>query len=81
MENGNHIALDYLPGITVECVDTGLNGCVVKSLISSGAIVHDGRIQMGDYIVTVNNETLRRITTAQARAILRRASLVSTDIR
>ena len=37
--------------------------------------------QVGDYILTVNNETLKLITNAQARAILRRASLLGIDLR
>jgi C-terminal processing protease CtpA/Prc len=41
----------------------------------------DGRIKVGDYIVSVNNESTRKITNAQARAIIRRASLLGFDIR
>ncbi|KAK7495863.1 hypothetical protein BaRGS_00012853 [Batillaria attramentaria] len=66
-------------GLTVETVDKGVNGCVVKA-ISKGAVSKDGRLQVGDYIVSINNESLRRITNAQARAILRRTSLLSNDI-
>ncbi|XP_061191838.1 multiple PDZ domain protein-like isoform X8 [Saccostrea echinata] len=67
-------------GLTVEAVDKGANGCMVKSLINSGAVSKDGRIKEGDYIVSVNNESMRRITNAQARAIIRRASLQGLDI-
>ena len=70
-----------LIGMTVDAVDKGLNGCIVKTISSGGAIGKDGRIQIGDYVVTINNETLKRITNAQARAILRRASLLGSDIR
>lgn len=72
---------EHIVGMTVDAVDKALNGCIVKTISSTGAISKDGRLQMGDYIITVNNETLRRITNAQARAILRRASLLATDIR
>ena len=66
----------------MESMDSGVvNGCVVKTIMSSGAIAKDGRIQVGDVIVSVNNESLRRITTSQARAILRRSSLIGIDIR
>ena len=65
----------------MDAVDKGINGCVVKSISPSGAISKDGRIAVSDYIITVNNESMRRITNAQARAILRRASLLGTDIR
>lgn len=107
----------FVAGITVEAVDKGVNGCMVKT-ITNGAIAQDGRIQVtiilkdpysrppccahtarcewrinrtfkhdsflsqvGDYIITVNNETLKLITNAQARAILRRASLLGIDIK
>ena len=68
-------------GMTVDAVDKAVNGCVVKTISTNGAISKDGRIQVGDYIITVNNETMRSITNAQARAILRRASLLGIDIR
>ncbi|XP_053394217.1 multiple PDZ domain protein-like isoform X10 [Mercenaria mercenaria] len=68
-------------GMTVEATDKGINGCVVKSLTKTGAIYKDGRIQVGDYIMAINNESMRRITNTQARVILRRASLMgSADI-
>ncbi|KAK3091257.1 hypothetical protein FSP39_018351 [Pinctada imbricata] len=67
-------------GVSVESVEKGINGCQVKSLTKSGAIAKDGRIQVGDYITSVNNESMRRITNAQARAIIRRASLLGIDI-
>ncbi|KAL5021229.1 hypothetical protein ScPMuIL_000384 [Solemya velum] len=69
----------YSPGL-VEAVDKGVNGCVVKSLIKHGAVSKDGNIQVGDFVMSVNNESMRRITNAQARAILRRASLLGNDI-
>ncbi|XP_036368376.1 multiple PDZ domain protein isoform X4 [Octopus sinensis] len=67
-------------GITVDAVDKGLNGCVVKSISPDGAVSKDGRIAVGDYIVSINNENMRRVTNAQSRAILRRASLLGMDI-
>ncbi|XP_014662361.1 PREDICTED: multiple PDZ domain protein-like, partial [Priapulus caudatus] len=67
-------------GVSVEAVDRAINGCIVKSLTKSGAISRDGRIEPGDYIVSINNESMRKITNSQARAILRRSSLLGTDI-
>ncbi|KAL8570734.1 hypothetical protein ACOMHN_039168 [Nucella lapillus] len=67
-------------GINVEAVDKGANGCVIKSVAPGGAAHRDGRLQPGDLLVSVNSESLRRITNAQARAILRRTSLLSSDI-
>ena len=68
--------------MTVEATDKGFNGCVVKTLTKSGAVFKDGKIKVGDYIMSINNESMRRITNAQARVILRRMSLMNnTDIR
>lgn len=69
-------------GIVVEpTTNNGANGCVVKVIVANEAVAMDGRIQVGDLIVAINNETMRRVTNAQARAILRRASLMAMDIR
>ena len=68
-------------GINVEVVDGGINGVVVTSVTRGGAVQRDGRLKAGDYLVSVNHETMRSATNAQARAILRRTQLVSTDVR
>jgi len=68
-------------GINVELVDDGVNGVMVTSVAVGGPFHRDGRIQAGDYLVAVNNESLRNVTNAQARAILRRAQLFSKDMR
>ncbi len=67
--------------MTVDAVDRGINGCVIKTIAEGGALAKDGRLVVGDYVVLVNNESMRRITNAQARAILRRASLLNRSIR
>ncbi|CAC5386417.1 MPDZ [Mytilus coruscus] len=67
-------------GLTVESTDKGINGCHVKSIATNSAVGKDGRIKIGDYIVSVNNESTRKITNAQVRAIIRRASLLGFDI-
>ncbi|VDK25919.1 unnamed protein product, partial [Anisakis simplex] len=59
--------------------DKGVNGCVVKSVCSRKAVAQDGRIQVGDYIVKINNEGMRNITNSQARAILKRTNLIGTQ--
>ncbi|CAJ0959596.1 unnamed protein product, partial [Mesorhabditis belari] len=66
-------------GITVDAErDKGVNGCVVRSICGKKAIARDARIQVGDYIVKINHETLRNTTSAQARQILKRTNLVGT---
>jgi hypothetical protein len=68
-------------GVTVDAVNNGVNGCIIRGINPTEAVGKDGRLAVGDYMVTVNNETLRRATNAQARAVIRRASLLSMDIR
>uniref|UniRef100_T1JJI4 PDZ domain-containing protein n=1 Tax=Strigamia maritima TaxID=126957 RepID=T1JJI4_STRMM len=67
-------------GINVEAVDKGLNGVVIQSITAGGAIEADGRLQVGDYLISLNHESLRRISNSQARAILRRTQLVTSDV-
>ena len=54
---------------------------LVVAVVGGGCVARDGRIVPGDYLVSVNNESLRKVTNSQARAILRRTQLLSTDIR
>ena len=68
-------------GVNVEVVDAGVDGVVITSVTRGGAVHRDGRLQTGDFLISVNNETMRFATNAQARAILRRTQLVSTDVR
>lgn len=68
-------------GINVEVVDGGASGVVVTSIAKGGAVHRDARLRPGDYLVSVNHESMRCATNAQARAILRRTQLVSTDVR
>ena len=65
----------------METAEKGINGCIVKTFVENEAIGKDGRISVGDYLLSINNESLRHVTNAQARAILRRASQSSADIR
>ncbi|RWS15874.1 patj-like protein [Dinothrombium tinctorium] len=67
-------------GLTLELVERGVNGMCVKSLSPLGAVSKDGRIKIGDFLIAINSESLRNITNSQARAILRRAQLLTTDI-
>ncbi|KAI1306510.1 Multiple PDZ domain protein [Halotydeus destructor] len=67
-------------GLTLELADRGVNGMVVKCITASGAVARDGRIEVGDYLLAMNNECLRNITNSQARSIIRRAQLLNTEI-
>lgn len=56
-------------------------GMIVRSIIHGGSISRDGRIGVGDCILSVNNEPTTNLTNAQARAMLRRHSLLGPDIK
>jgi len=68
-------------GLSVDSVGRSVNGMLVLAVAPGGALYRDGRIVPGDFLVAVNNENLRNVTNSQARAILRRAQLLTTDIR
>ncbi|XP_043835384.1 multiple PDZ domain protein isoform X9 [Dromiciops gliroides] len=67
-------------GMTVSSNKDGL-GMIVRSIIHGGAISRDGRIGVGDCILSINEESTTNLTSAQARAMLRRHSLIGPDIK
>ncbi|XP_052032634.1 multiple PDZ domain protein isoform X1 [Apodemus sylvaticus] len=67
-------------GMTVSADKDGL-GVIVRSIIHGGAISRDGRIAVGDCILSINEESTISLTNAQARAMLRRHSLIGPDIK
>uniref|UniRef100_A0A2K6GDQ0 Multiple PDZ domain crumbs cell polarity complex component n=1 Tax=Propithecus coquereli TaxID=379532 RepID=A0A2K6GDQ0_PROCO len=67
-------------GMTVSANKDGL-GMIVRSIIHGGAISRDGRIAVGDCILSINEESTISLTNAQARALLRRHSLIGPDIK
>lgn len=69
-----------LTGMTVSADKDGL-GVIVRSIIHGGAISRDGRIAVGDCILSINEESTINLTNAQARAMLRRHSLIGPDIK
>ncbi|XP_042660454.1 multiple PDZ domain protein isoform X7 [Tyto alba] len=66
-------------GMTVSSNKDG-SGMVVRSVIHGGSISRDGRIGVGDCILSINEESTTNLTNAQARAMLRRHSLIGPDI-
>ncbi|XP_072584396.1 multiple PDZ domain protein isoform X17 [Vulpes vulpes] len=67
-------------GMTVSANKDGL-GMIVRSIIHGGSISRDGRIAVGDCILSINEESTISLTNAQARAMLRRHSLIGPDIK
>ncbi|XP_072260382.1 multiple PDZ domain protein isoform X2 [Pyxicephalus adspersus] len=70
---------NYSLGMTVSANKDGL-GMIVRSVINGGSISRDGRIHVGDCILAINNESTANLTNAQARAMLRRHSLLGPDL-
>ncbi|XP_073524158.1 multiple PDZ domain protein isoform X3 [Phyllobates terribilis] len=66
-------------GMTVSADKDG-SGMIVRSVINGGSISRDGRIQVGDCILEINNESTANLTNTQARAMLRRHSLLGPDL-
>lgn len=65
--------------LTVDAsIDHGINGCCVRSITSTAI---DNCLKADDFLTSINNENMRKISNAQARAIIRRAALVGSDIR
>ncbi|KAM4637829.1 multiple PDZ domain protein isoform 7-T12 [Amazona ochrocephala] len=67
-------------GMTVSSNKNG-SGMIVRSIIHGGSISRDGRIGVGDCILSINEESTTDLTNAQARAMLRRHSLIGPDIK
>uniref|UniRef100_A0A803VP71 Multiple PDZ domain protein n=1 Tax=Ficedula albicollis TaxID=59894 RepID=A0A803VP71_FICAL len=70
----------FTVGMTVSSNKDGL-GMIVRSVIHGGSISRDGRIGVGDCILSINEESTTNLTNAQARAMLRRHSLIGPDIK
>ncbi|XP_051928492.1 multiple PDZ domain protein [Hippocampus zosterae] len=66
-------------GMTVSAMKDGL-GMLIRSIIHGGSISRDGRLGVGDLILAINGEPTAKLTNAQARAMLRRHSLIGSDM-
>lgn len=65
--------------MTVCAMKDGL-GMLIRSVINGGSISRDGRLGVGDLILAINGEPTANLTNAQARAMLRRHSLIGPDM-
>ncbi|XP_068163725.1 multiple PDZ domain protein isoform X3 [Antennarius striatus] len=66
-------------GMTVSAMKDGF-GMLIRSIIHGGSISRDGRLGVGDLILAINGEPTANMTNAQARAMLRRHSLIGPDM-
>ena len=57
-------------GLQVDIEEGGVNGMVVRSLTRGGTLARDGRIQPGDYLVSVNDENMRGVSHDQVIEII-----------
>uniref|UniRef100_A0A8C5TRC0 Multiple PDZ domain protein n=1 Tax=Malurus cyaneus samueli TaxID=2593467 RepID=A0A8C5TRC0_9PASS len=79
-QTASEIALNTNLATTTHSNKDGL-GMIVRSVIHGGSISRDGRIGVGDCILSINEESTTNLTNAQARAMLRRHSLIGPDIK
>ncbi|XP_078532022.1 multiple PDZ domain protein isoform X5 [Lissotriton helveticus] len=66
-------------GMTVSASKDGC-GMIVRSIIHGGSVSRDGRISIGDCILAINDECTTNLSNVQARAMLRKHSLIGLDI-
>uniref|UniRef100_A0A6Q2XQC0 Multiple PDZ domain crumbs cell polarity complex component n=1 Tax=Esox lucius TaxID=8010 RepID=A0A6Q2XQC0_ESOLU len=74
-----NVVLCLTTGMTVSAIKDGL-GMHIRSIIHGGSISRDGRLGVGDLILAINGEPTANLTNAQARAMLRRHSLIGPDM-
>uniref|UniRef100_A0A4W6E7S4 Multiple PDZ domain crumbs cell polarity complex component n=1 Tax=Lates calcarifer TaxID=8187 RepID=A0A4W6E7S4_LATCA len=74
-----HVFFNIPQSMTVSAMKDGL-GMLIRSIIHGGSISRDGRLGVGDLILAINGEPTANLTNAQARAMLRRHSLIGPDM-
>ena len=67
-------------GLQLEALAYELSGTLVRDISYPGAVFRDGRLRRGDLVLFLNHECLWRVTSSQAKIILRRADFVTTGI-
>ena len=72
--------LAFLSGLQLEALAYELSGTLVRDISYPGAVFRDGRLRRGDLVLFLNHECLWRVTSSQAKIILRRADFVTTGI-
>ncbi len=71
---------NFYVGIQLEALAFNLCGTVVRQIEADSSVAKDGRLRTGDLILYLNHECLWRVTSSQAKTVLRRAELVSSAI-
>ena len=68
-----------LAGVSVGALKDG-SGVLVRSVLEDGCVGRDGRLEAGDVILAINGEGTSNMTSAKARALLRRHSVIGPEI-
>ncbi|XP_062244939.1 multiple PDZ domain protein [Platichthys flesus] len=66
-------------GMSVSAINDG-SGMLVRSVVQGGSVSQDGRLGVGDAILALNGEPTSNLTNAQARATLRRHSVIGPEM-
>nr|XP_054607553.1 multiple PDZ domain protein isoform X2 [Nothobranchius furzeri] len=66
-------------GMSVSAIKDG-TGMLVRSLVQGGSVCQDGRLGVGDVILAINGAATSNLTSTQARAMLRRHSVIGPEI-
>ncbi|MEQ2180596.1 hypothetical protein GOODEAATRI_002786 [Goodea atripinnis] len=66
--------------MSVSAIKDG-TGILVRSVVQGGSVCLDGRLGVGDIILAINGEPASNLTSAQARAMLRRHSVIGPEMR
>ncbi|KAM4750064.1 multiple PDZ domain protein-like isoform 2-T3 [Anableps anableps] len=67
-------------GMSVSAIKDG-TGILVRSVVQGGSVCQDGRLGVGDVILAINGELTSNLTSAQARSMLRRHSVIGPEMR
>ena len=67
------VKCDHDLGMELIEIGDGMNGAIVSGLCKEGVIARDGRIRVGDFIVSINGESLRHRRTPELKALTSRA--------
>ncbi|XP_043971135.1 multiple PDZ domain protein isoform X1 [Gambusia affinis] len=67
-------------GMSVSAIKDG-TGILVRSVVQGGSVCQDGRLGVGDVILAINGELTSNLSSAQARSMLRRHSVIGPEMR
>ena len=80
VEEDDVIHVLFSSRLQLEALAYELSGTLVRDISYPGAVFRDGRLRRGDLVLFLNHECLWRVTSSQAKIILRRADFVTNGI-